>query len=92
MKHLSKYIQESISDFKGWIKSFTFNYKSSANLRFLHPEKDKKLIEEFINATECNKTLYRASYTDHGYLWRTNEGDTCTEPVLSFTELEPWVD
>ena len=92
MKPLSTYIKESISDFKGWIKSFTFNYKSSANLRFLNPEKDKKLIEEFINANECNKTLYRASYIDHGYLWGTNEGDTCTEPVLSFTELENWVD
>lgn len=92
MKQLTEYIKESISDFKGWIQSFTWHYKTSANLRFLHPEKDKKLIEEFINANECDKTLYRASYIDHGYLWRTKEGDTCTEPVLSFTELEDWVD
>ena len=92
MKSLNNYIIEKLADFSEWIDSFTTSDSYSNSLRFLHPEKDKQLIEEFINTKECKKPLYRASYIDHGRLWNTPEGGTCYEPVLSFSEAEDWID
>jgi len=92
MKSIKEYILENVANFRDWISVFTSNFKSSINLRYLDPEKDKKLIEEFINASECNHKLYRAGYIDQGNIWNTKEGSTCYEPVMSFSEDEKWVD
>lgn len=92
MKNINRYITEKLEDIKGWISEFTRNWRASKEMRFLDPEKDINIINEFVNAEICDKELYRSTYTNHDRkLWWTKEGDTCYEPVISFSESEEWV-